>query len=349
MASKMKKGSSLPTSKDVAQYAGVSQSTVSYVITGSKKISDATRKKVEEAMQVLGYHPHSGARALRTAKTRMLVLMVHLAEGSDAFETVPYINAITQEAQKFGYEVVLSTGAPSASALEELSRRGICDGFILMDISRNDERIPLAESMHLPVVLMGRPERSVDLDIVDVDARYAADQIIRDLVATGHRSVAVLGGSEHEVEDHLFVAEFFEGLTDSAAAHGLELQVFRPRNDSWQAMEATLPQILADQHERLAVVTRTPRSCSQAYSLLEAAGLSVGEDVSLVGYCSNHAACEYPRPLSNVSTIAITQSKMAVQTLISRLENPQVPCVTTLLKAPPFHRRETTVDWNLRG
>ncbi|AOZ73203.1 hypothetical protein BK816_07765 [Boudabousia tangfeifanii] len=329
----------------MAQYAGVSQSTVSYVLTGSKKISDATRQKVEEAMKVLGYQPHRGARALRTSKTGLIVLMVYLAAGSDTFETVPYIDAITQEAQKHGYEVVLSTGKPSATVLEELSRRGFCDGFIIMDISREDERVSLAQSLHLPVVLMGRPNQSVDLDIVDVDARYAAFQIIEDLAHTGHQSVAVLGGNEGMFAERFFVTEFHQGLTDAANKHGLKIEFFRPKNSSWQAMEEIVPKIAAKRDERLAVVTRTPRSCKQAYRLLEGAGLKIGEDVTLVGYCADRAVDDYPLPLSNISTIATEHSVLAVQSLIARLKDPQIPYVTTLLKAPPFQRRATTVNW----
>lgn len=62
----------MPTSKDVAQAAGVAQSTVSYVLSGKRPISEKTRKKVEDAIQQLTYQPNAGARALASRKTRVI-------------------------------------------------------------------------------------------------------------------------------------------------------------------------------------------------------------------------------------------------------------------------------------
>ena len=72
----------MPTSKDVARLAGVSQSTVSYVMSGKRAVSEETRKRVQGAMAQLAYHPNAGARALRGARSDVIALVIHL--GSDA-------------------------------------------------------------------------------------------------------------------------------------------------------------------------------------------------------------------------------------------------------------------------
>ncbi len=64
------------TSKDVARIAGVSQSTVSYVMTGKRPISERTRQRVLAAMEQLTYEPHAGARALAGRRTRVVGLVV---------------------------------------------------------------------------------------------------------------------------------------------------------------------------------------------------------------------------------------------------------------------------------
>src|SRR5258706_12188489 len=64
------------TSKDVARLAGVAQSTVSYVMSGNRPISDATRTRVLEAIEALTYQPNAGARALASQRTRVIGLMV---------------------------------------------------------------------------------------------------------------------------------------------------------------------------------------------------------------------------------------------------------------------------------
>src|SRR6478735_8941173 len=64
------------TSKDVARLAGVSQSTVSYVMSGNRPISEGTRRRVLEAIEALTYQPNAGARALASQRTRVIGLMV---------------------------------------------------------------------------------------------------------------------------------------------------------------------------------------------------------------------------------------------------------------------------------
>ena len=73
-----------PTSRDVAKLAGVSQTTVSYVMSGRRAVSPETEKRVQIAMKELGYQPHAGARSLRSRKSRVLGVVVPYHEGADA-------------------------------------------------------------------------------------------------------------------------------------------------------------------------------------------------------------------------------------------------------------------------
>ena len=77
------------TSKDVARKAGVSQSTVSYVMTGKRPISERTRQRVLDAMEELTYQPHSGARALAGRRTQVVGLVVPFGPGSDTAGLLP--------------------------------------------------------------------------------------------------------------------------------------------------------------------------------------------------------------------------------------------------------------------
>ena len=76
--------SSSPTSRDVARAAGVSQSTVSYVLSGKRFVAPETRARVREAMVALGYRPHASARALKSNRSRILGLIAPYHEHTDA-------------------------------------------------------------------------------------------------------------------------------------------------------------------------------------------------------------------------------------------------------------------------
>src|SRR3954462_13437579 len=69
------------TLADVARRAGVSASTVSYVLSGKRSISAQTRRRVQTAIEALGYHPNAGARALASRRSNIIALMVPLRSG----------------------------------------------------------------------------------------------------------------------------------------------------------------------------------------------------------------------------------------------------------------------------
>ncbi|GAA2277916.1 hypothetical protein GCM10010145_58660 [Streptomyces ruber] len=95
------------TSKDVALRAGVAQSTVSCVMSGSRAISPATRAKVERAMRELGYHPNAGARALKLRRTSVLGLVVRFSAQTELAGVLPFIETVTATARGHDYDVVL--------------------------------------------------------------------------------------------------------------------------------------------------------------------------------------------------------------------------------------------------
>src|SRR3954471_16938679 len=88
------------TSKDVARIAGVSQSTVSYVMTGKRPISESTRQRVMAAIEELTYEPNQGARALASQRTNVVGLVVPFSPGADTGALLPFIETIASTARE---------------------------------------------------------------------------------------------------------------------------------------------------------------------------------------------------------------------------------------------------------
>ena len=84
----------VPTSRDVAKLAGVSQSTVSYVLTGKRPISEETRRRVEDAMTQLTFHPNAGARALASQRTRVVGLIAPFGASTHQQGILPFVETI---------------------------------------------------------------------------------------------------------------------------------------------------------------------------------------------------------------------------------------------------------------
>src|SRR4051794_12142746 len=157
------------TSRDVARVAGVSQGTVSYVMSGRRSIWAAPRRRVEAAIEQLTYQPNAGARALASQRTQVIGLVVPFAPGADPTGLLPFIETIASCARAADHDVLLVTADEGPAGLTRLAGRRLCDAIVMMDIGAQDTRIPVAASLDIPVLLIGVPNDSSGLYCVDVD------------------------------------------------------------------------------------------------------------------------------------------------------------------------------------
>ncbi|WP_345710534.1 LacI family DNA-binding transcriptional regulator, partial [Kineococcus glutinatus] len=217
------------TSRDVARVAGVSQSTVSYVMSGKRPISEKTRARVQAAIEQLTYQPNAGARALATRRTQVIGLVVAFGAESDSTGLLPFLETITACARQADHDVLLVTAAEGASVLTRLGGRSLCDGIVLMDVGARDERVDVIASLRVPVVLIGVPDAADGLTCVDVDFAEAGRQAVAELVAAGCERVAVIGHAPDVLARGLnYVARFQRGVDQAVAAAGVPCAVVAP-------------------------------------------------------------------------------------------------------------------------
>ncbi|MBT1170052.1 MULTISPECIES: LacI family DNA-binding transcriptional regulator [Bifidobacterium] len=343
-------GTRPPTSKDVAALAGVSQSTVSFVINGKNTVSEATRRRVEEAMRKLNYQPNAGARTLKTNRTNIIALFVEMSETIDANETTPYIDAIVRSARARDYDVIITTTHDGVAALKRMAGKSICDGFILMDVSREDPRIPIAAELSQPVTLVGRATNARGLDCVDADARKAALLAVDELADTGHHHVTMVGtqlGSDPN--EYNFVDEFYNTAHQRADERGLGFSIVQRLGEGWPGIEKTVDQLLLHADDRLGIIVRQPQPTEWLLRTLRRHDVIPGQDVSVVSYCSDYAATSFEWQVTNVSTTPERLSERAAGLLFDRLEGNRDRDARCELIAPAgITRRATTIDWNAR-
>ena len=214
------------TSRDVARLAGVSQSTVSYVMSGRRSISPDTRRRVEAAIDELAFQPNAGARALKSQRTKVIGLIVPFGPSVDTAGLLPFIESIANCAREEDHDVLLVTRDEGSAGLTRLAARSLCDGIVLMDIEARDARIPVAAGLAVPVILIGLPEDPAGLPCVDLDFELAGRMAVDDLAAGGHDRVALIGHPPEQVARDLnFIRRFQRGAQAAAAAHGLPYEV----------------------------------------------------------------------------------------------------------------------------
>ncbi|MEV6152366.1 LacI family DNA-binding transcriptional regulator [Nonomuraea sp. NPDC052129] len=332
------------TSKDVARIAGVSQSTVSYVMTGKRPISERTRQRVLDAMAQLTYEPHSGARALAGRRTRVVGLVVRFGAGGDAFGLLPFIETIASSARAHDHEVLLVTADEGSAGLRRLAGRALCDAIIMMDIEERDERVPVAAALSVPVVLIGVPADPAGLHCVDLDFEAAARMAVEELADTGHDEIVVVGYPAAAMERGLnYVGRFLRSARRQAQVRGLPLTVIEPVDHGQEA--AAADQLLARRTGgRLGVVVPHSDAIMPLLNALRKKDVVPGRDISLIGLSSDRWAVQPDPPYTNISVEPRDVSRRAMETLFwlldpsSGVERPAIDLV-----APRLTRRTTVM------
>jgi DNA-binding LacI/PurR family transcriptional regulator len=334
------------TSKDVARVAGVSQSTVSYVMSGKRPISEDTRRRVLAAIESLTYEPNAGARALASQRTSVIGLVFPFHRGADAPAQLPFIQTIASSARARDHEVLLVTADEGSAGLRRLAGRSLCDAIVLMDIEARDDRVPVAASLPVPVVLIGVPEDPAGLYCVDLDFAAAARMAVNELAATGHDRLVVLGyPAEIMHRDLNYVRRFLDAVEAAANEHGLPYELIAPLELGRVAAKDAVERVLASPGEgRLGLIVSNSQTPQPVLLALAARGAVPGRDISVIALCPDAFAQETEPPVTNVSLEARDVSRRAMETLFWLLDpTPAGPPPMIDLVAPHLTRRETVM------
>ncbi|APE25330.1 MULTISPECIES: LacI family DNA-binding transcriptional regulator [Streptomyces] len=307
------------TLAEVARHAGVSASTVSYVLSGKRPISGPTRQRVRASIEQLGYQPHAGARALASSRSRIIALMVPLRTDMYVPVMLEIAVAVATTARAHGYDVLLLTGEEGPSALRRVTGSGLAEAVILMDVQLDDERLPVLRAAGPPAVLVGLPGDPAGLDCVDLDFAAAGALCVEHLAALGHREIAVIGESPGVYARHTGFAErTLRGLRERAGRLGLRL-LHRPCEGGHDAVAGVLARIFDERPGVSAFVVQNETAVEPLLALLRRTGRAVPEDVSVVAVCAGQVAAQASVALSSVAIPAQELGRRAVERLVAGL------------------------------
>ncbi len=183
-----------PTIADVAARAGVSRSTVSYALSNKRPISEDTRVRVQQAIDDLGYRPNAAAKRLASREqSRNIGFVLPLVAPEITGLEMKFISGASRAINQADYTfVLLAHSDRSPENLLRFAESGLVDGFILMEVLMQDDRVEMLRQEDIPFVLIGRCADNSGLTYVDVDIRQAMDSSFSHLTGAGHRSIAYL-------------------------------------------------------------------------------------------------------------------------------------------------------------
>ena len=310
------------TMSDVAKAAGVSAMTVSNVINGHPYVSDATRLKVTEAIDRLGYRVNVAARNLRSGSTGVIGLAVPGIGQPYCAELAALVIA---EAGRRGYRVAVEeTGASREGEVSALarSRLRMYDGLIISTVWLGDADAAVFPA-DVPVVALGERVRGGAVDHVSMANYEGARDATRPLLARGCRRVAAIGGRTRGEEGAatLRTAGYLAALREAGAEPAEELLV--PCDFTTAAGAAAVRALTAAGVAFDGAMCLTDSIALGVLRGLADAGLAVPDDVLVTGFDDiGQAAYSVP----SLTTVAPGHTEMvaaAFDMLLARMRAPR--------------------------
>jgi DNA-binding LacI/PurR family transcriptional regulator len=311
------------TMNDVARLAEVSVSTVSYVLTGTRPISQATRERVTAAMAELDYEPNAMARGLASSRSGILGLLLPMDErGLGATETA-FVTGAAAAASQAGYHLMLSPlGVHDLDAVRRLASQRLLEGALLMEVQLADERVTVLQELGVPLVLIGRTGDPSGLCYVDIDF----DQTVRDalvhLVGLGHRQIVYVNHSAATIESGYGPARRTqESYLSAMAGHGLA-PLMIPAQDSAAGGRRAIGTALDQAPDLTAVLAMNESAVFGILGELARRGLRVPDDVSVVSMVTSPQVAELATPaLTAMTSPGSTMGRIALEVLVRGLES----------------------------
>ena len=323
-----KGGFAMYTIKDIANEVGVSPTTVSLVLNKRPcRVSDETRKRIQDVAKEHNYAPNYSARALVTKQTRTLGLIMPDISN-------PYFSelakGIEREAHKQGYFVIFCNsndqGKKDVENLQLLLNRQV-DGVVLVS-SISDDEIPLANEFNalaarsrVPVVQFDRQLIGSSYDIVSVNHRMGGYLATRFLLSQGYRSIGCITGPLNRS----FSRDRLEGYLDALREYNI------PKNDALIASgDFTLQSGLLQAQPLLENGCDGIFACNDLMAIgvikaLKKYHYRLGEDFGLVGF-DNNPFCEYlETPLTSVDQNIYDMGKETCRLVIKRIRQSRKP------------------------
>ncbi|MFG2894473.1 LacI family DNA-binding transcriptional regulator [Streptomyces sp. NPDC048248] len=321
---------------DVAEKAGVSRALVSIVFRDRPGASKETRERVLRIADELGYHPDNAARLLARGRSRTLGVLLTVHQPFDA----DLVEAIYPEAERLGYEVLLSANAPGRSeqkAVEALlSHR--CEALILLGPA-SDAAYLDALGQRTVAASIGRRVVGARIDNVHTAEGKGVREAMAHLVGLGHRRIVHVDGGRDPGS-----AERRRAYRAAMRRHGLtdETRVL-PGRHTEDAGVAAARLLLGEGSLPTAVLAGNDRCALGLLMAFTRAGIDVPGDISVVGYDDSHLSHLMPVGLTTVRQDPALLAERAVRFVVERLEGQGVEPQEAVLDPHLVVRASTAV------
>lgn len=290
----------MTTRADVAKLAGVSESTVSYVLSGKRPISEATRKRVHAAIEKSGYKSNYAAAALAGGTPRLVTMMISNLfndPGSRIIGTL--VQGVVDGVGELGFHsVIWPMSEDDDSDTELLLKTNISGGVILMNVSNNDQRVHLLHREKVPFVVLGRTDVGFKYNFVDRNFEERDKVALKELKVLGHTNVGVMNYGK-SLRPH---------LSKIAKSLNLKLHII-PTVNTYEGGVEIARDVSRSFPEVTAIISMLDLATLGFVESAESFGVSIPEQISIIGLNMLESQAESITP--QVTTVAFEAYEMA--------------------------------------
>lgn len=307
----------MPTIKDVARVAGVTVTTVSRVLNNRGYISDATRKKVQEAMEELNYQPNEIARSLFRRKSNILGLIVPNVSH-------PFFAELTNNIEYYAYEAgykVLVCNSYQDSIKEkdyvEMLKRNQVDGIIMGShtLETSDYLDP-----NLPIVALDRNFEN-NIPYITSDNYDGGRLATNLLIDKGCKKLAHISGP---LELNTPANKRYQAFIDVVQKNNVPYVIKQAKLDIFESYEKMAYSLFKEHNDIDGIFASSDMIAASIIHVANKIGIEISKDLKIVGYDDINLASLIVPPLTTIKQPIKDMGQLAVRLLIDRIENKEV-------------------------
>ncbi|WEV46763.1 LacI family DNA-binding transcriptional regulator [Bifidobacterium sp. ESL0690] len=331
--------------KDVAKRAGVSISTVSYVMSGKRSVKVETKIRVLQAARELNYFPRGGTRVLRGTRTNMLALSSPEHDWTDYTNYSAFFFGVAQRAQHYGYDVLLLMGEEENDDLKRISDSGMVDGLLLLDVELDDPRVEQAKMARIPVVSIGYSNNGSGVISIDLDFKLMGQWAVEKAYKLGHRHVLMMGSNEEAyAKGSNFLIRTERSVDETAAKHGMNVVHNYIHSGSMEDIEQSVEDAFRQDPELSVVFAQC--NLEQIEMLIRSfqrRGLDVPRDMSILALGTFGNTAKMTIPVDEIPMMPFVSCGRSVDVLMDMLSGKRSDIGAVELIPPKYLKRGSMV------
>lgn len=314
------------TIKDVAKRANVSIGTVSNALNGTRYIKEETRQKVLDAIEDLHYVPNLNGRYLKSGLTKTLGFFTNSITG-------PYfcalIDSMCRQCEKKGYNLNIFVTKNSSVIMGNIMGKGLDGVIIFEDTTVKENEIKMFEQEDIKVIFLDREVSEKGVSSVLFDSFKGGYEATKHLINLGHKKIGFI----ESVDDVIDSLRRKEGYKAALKEYGLsENQVILQGAFEEEYTYNAVKSFIRFHSEQLpdAFVAGNDLSAIGCIKALQSDGYRVPEDISVIGFDDIDIAQYFKPSLTTVRNPIARQGILAVDTLVSMIEEKEAGSVKRL-------------------